>query len=339
MQIQDTTQPPPEIEKNVQISSKVSNETENEKHQSMNRLNIPDPLKIAVSNVENLSRSNSTDLDSRKKKKSSSKSVSSSKEIHDSPANQIETKHEREISKRSKTRSVDRKNSRKQKSLQETDIKSTSQNLSPSELRKMERKLSAVTDEQLLSENELKAIKKEKKRKKKSKEQQKTKEKIDDIPKESPTSPKDDLEVNNTDPTAKLYDSLGHPPEYFRNSTIKVHIHKSDTLKSNIYLKHPIVKVHFVDISTGMYLEKSDQMRQVTYFYEPESINFVLPTITNPFDLHANHTKNAKWDQKILLNESYLHILQPNVIVFFEVLNFLTNYSQILRYFICNLKK
>jgi jouberin len=77
---------------------------------------------------------------------------------------------------------------------------------------------------------------------------------------------------------------------------------------------------------------KSDAARPVTYFTEPTGINYILPTVTKPFDLKEKATKEPIWNETILFNESYLHLLQPAVIVLFEIIDVYTTLEQIKKY-------
>jgi hypothetical protein len=128
-----------------------------------------------------------------------------------------------------------------------------------------------------------------------------------------------------------LFESLGHDATYYQDSTIAVSVEKSDSLQSSLHLKHPFVQIHLVDMSTGQYLLKTDSLRQVTYFNEPNSINYILPTVTKDFDLKANATKIPQWNDTILLNEHYLHLLQPTTLVLFEILDVYTSLKQVQR--------
>jgi hypothetical protein len=130
-------------------------------------------------------------------------------------------------------------------------------------------------------------------------------------------------------PVEILFESLGHDAEYYQDSTISVTIEKADSLQSSLHLKHPFVQIHIVDTSTGQYLLKTDSLRQVTYFNEPSSINYILPTVTRDYDLKAHTTKIPQWNDTILLNEHYLHLLQPTTLVLFEILDVYTSMKQV----------
>jgi len=53
------------------------------------------------------------------------------------------------------------------------------------------------------------------------------------------------------------------PVEFFHytddSKVAGVIIHKSDKLRSNFLLQHPLVRVHIIDVDTGQYLIKQDK--------------------------------------------------------------------------------
>ena len=63
-------------------------------------------------------------------------------------------------------------------------------------------------------------------------------------------------------------------------------IHRTDKLKTDFYISHPLVRIHVVDLATGQYLKKQHTGRAVTSYYEKENVNvdYVLPILTQPFD-------------------------------------------------------
>ena len=95
----------------------------------------------------------------------------------------------------------------------------------------------------------------------------------------------------------------------FEKKIVQLNIYRTDSLISHALLKHPIVQVHLIDLNTGEYVAKSHSSRAVTRFNEGENINYILPIITKPFDLHHNHTKTPVWNESLILNEDYLHLI------------------------------
>ncbi|CAL8291800.1 unnamed protein product [Gadus morhua 'NCC'] len=108
-----------------------------------------------------------------------------------------------------------------------------------------------------------------------------------------------------------------------------VYIHRTDRLKTDLRLSHPMVKVHVVDELTGQYVRKEDSNRPVSSFYEQECVEHVLPIMTQPFHFKKNKSTIPEWEEQIIFNERLGHFLQdrgdaPRVILFFEVLDFMT---------------
>lgn len=110
-----------------------------------------------------------------------------------------------------------------------------------------------------------------------------------------------------------------------------IHIHNTDRkLRSSSKCKsivHPVVKVHIIDSSTGVYLVKKHANRDVTSFYETSSgnnkLNFILPVMTQKCDLlsRIRYPRYPIWEELLLYNEDYSYFLRENVIIFFEVKN------------------
>uniref|UniRef100_A0A8C1SI20 Abelson helper integration site 1 n=1 Tax=Cyprinus carpio TaxID=7962 RepID=A0A8C1SI20_CYPCA len=108
-----------------------------------------------------------------------------------------------------------------------------------------------------------------------------------------------------------------------------VYIHRTDKLKTDLMVSHPMVKVHVVDEVTGQYVKKEDSHRHVSSFYEQENIEHILPIITQPFDFKKHKNTVPEWEEQIIFNERFGYFLQddeesPRVILFFEILDFIS---------------
>uniref|UniRef100_A0A673K699 Jouberin-like n=1 Tax=Sinocyclocheilus rhinocerous TaxID=307959 RepID=A0A673K699_9TELE len=103
-----------------------------------------------------------------------------------------------------------------------------------------------------------------------------------------------------------------------------VYIHRTDKLKTDLMVSHPMVKVHVVDEVTGQYVKKEDSHRHVSSFYEQENIEHILPIITQPFDFKKHKNTVPEWEEQIIFNERFGYFLQdddesPRVMLFFEL--------------------
>uniref|UniRef100_A0A671SMG9 Jouberin-like n=1 Tax=Sinocyclocheilus anshuiensis TaxID=1608454 RepID=A0A671SMG9_9TELE len=103
-----------------------------------------------------------------------------------------------------------------------------------------------------------------------------------------------------------------------------VYIHRTDKLKTDLMVSHPMVKIHVVDEVTGQYVKKEDSHRHVSSFYEQENIEHILPIITQPFDFKKHKNTVPEWEEQIIFNERFGYFLQdddesPRVILFFEL--------------------
>ncbi|XP_071954394.1 jouberin-like isoform X2 [Antedon mediterranea] len=110
-----------------------------------------------------------------------------------------------------------------------------------------------------------------------------------------------------------------------------IYVHRSDRLKTDLYIAHPLVRVHMVDIDTGSYVKKSKFDRAVTSYYENrnDKVDFILPMLTQPFEYKKRKSMIPSWEELLLLNESYQYLTcckegYPKVIVFFEILDFVS---------------
>lgn len=108
-----------------------------------------------------------------------------------------------------------------------------------------------------------------------------------------------------------------------------VYVHRTDRLKSDLLISHPMVKIHVVDENTGQYVKKEDSHRPVSSFYEQENVDHILPIMTQPFDFKKNKSIIPEWQEQIIFNERFAHFVQqndesPRVILFFEILDFIT---------------
>ncbi|XP_011946984.1 PREDICTED: jouberin isoform X15 [Cercocebus atys] len=108
-----------------------------------------------------------------------------------------------------------------------------------------------------------------------------------------------------------------------------VYIHRTDRLKSDFMISHPMVKIHVVDEHTGQHVKKDDSERPVSSYYEKENVDYILPIMTQPFDFKQLKSRLPEWEEQIIFNENFAYLLRdsdesPKVILFFEILDFLS---------------
>ncbi|XP_071837617.1 jouberin-like isoform X4 [Apostichopus japonicus] len=130
---------------------------------------------------------------------------------------------------------------------------------------------------------------------------------------------------------ASTDESLGPSPPVDDGRIFCVTIHRSDRLKTDLYVRHPLVRVHIVDMSTGAAVKKSSKERPVTSFFENhnENVDFIMPVLTQPFDFKQRKSLIPKWEEQLVFNESFLHLVStsenaPKIILFFEILDFVS---------------
>lgn len=108
-----------------------------------------------------------------------------------------------------------------------------------------------------------------------------------------------------------------------------VYIHRTDRLKSDFMISHPMVKIHVVDEHTGQHVKKDDSERPVSSYYEKENVDCILPIMTQPYDFKQLKSRLPEWEEQIIFNENFPYLLRdsdesPKVILFFEILDFLS---------------
>lgn len=48
-------------------------------------------------------------------------------------------------------------------------------------------------------------------------------------------------------------------PDFDDNLVLGVYIHRTDRLKTDFMVSHPMVKVHVIDVKTGLYVKKENR--------------------------------------------------------------------------------
>ncbi|XP_065834714.1 jouberin-like isoform X2 [Oscarella lobularis] len=106
---------------------------------------------------------------------------------------------------------------------------------------------------------------------------------------------------------------------------LSVTIHSADRLKPNIHISHPVVRVHIIDATSGCHVKKLHASRQVTSYFEKDnaSVDYVMPVLSQPFSIRENRTLVPCWEETLVFNEDFSHFLANDVILFFEILDFL----------------
>ncbi|WAR23286.1 AHI1-like protein [Mya arenaria] len=105
-------------------------------------------------------------------------------------------------------------------------------------------------------------------------------------------------------------------------------VHRTDKLKNDFFILHPMVRVHVFDELTGRYLTKQHKERAVTAFYETmnDNLKHVLPIMTKPFDFKENKSVLPVWEELLVFNENYNYFIQqkPKVLIVFELVDFVS---------------
>ncbi|CAG08495.1 unnamed protein product, partial [Tetraodon nigroviridis] len=94
----------------------------------------------------------------------------------------------------------------------------------------------------------------------------------------------------------------------------------------NFPMSHLRVKIHVVDCSTGYYVKEDCRYPAYTG-KEPGDVEYILPIMTQPFDLKASSVPT--WEEQIVFNKRFGYFIKqsnggPDVLLFFELLGFVS---------------
>ncbi|XP_033737051.1 jouberin-like isoform X2 [Pecten maximus] len=109
---------------------------------------------------------------------------------------------------------------------------------------------------------------------------------------------------------------------------LAVTVHRTDKLKNDFHILHPMVRVHIVNEETGQNLTKQKKDRAVSAYFETqnENITQIVPIMTQPFDFKQKKSVLPVWEELLVFNENFNYFIQdyPKVIIFFELLDFVS---------------
>ncbi|NXG52273.1 AHI1 protein, partial [Psilopogon haemacephalus] len=108
-----------------------------------------------------------------------------------------------------------------------------------------------------------------------------------------------------------------------------VYIHRSDRLKTDLLVSHPVVKIHVVDQRTGLYIKEDHSRKKVSTRHEEEQMEHILPVMTQPYDFRQSKSTIPEWEEQLIFNKHFSYFIQnteesPQIILFFEILDFLS---------------
>jgi hypothetical protein len=116
--------------------------------------------------------------------------------------------------------------------------------------------------------------------------------------------------------------------EHVPRKILSLSILDGEPLVFDTFVRHPVIRIHVMDEKTHMYRSKIDlnqpgikSIEKVTTLnWEARSCPFISPLITNPSIL--NRQNFPCWDETFYINESYEHLISPEVIFIFELMEF-----------------
>ncbi|XP_066977459.1 jouberin-like isoform X2 [Macrobrachium rosenbergii] len=108
-------------------------------------------------------------------------------------------------------------------------------------------------------------------------------------------------------------------------AALGITLHGCDRLgASPVIFPHPVVQVHICNADSGKWLQKSSKDRKVTSYYESSEVDYILPIMTQPFDMKKNRSICCQWEEQLIFNEPLSHFLsdKPQVLIFFQLMDF-----------------
>ena len=136
--------------------------------------------------------------------------------------------------------------------------------------------------------------------------------------------------VSPRSPQSPNHLDLSHPPQFAPeeeqqeepqpadNRILGVNIHRTDHLLFSI--RKIVVKLTLFNEATGRLIQKSLTDRAAVSFYESQrQISFIMPVLTQPFQVEKEMSLLPRWDELIEINEQFEFILGQNPVLLFEV--------------------
>ncbi|XP_045615343.1 jouberin isoform X2 [Procambarus clarkii] len=111
------------------------------------------------------------------------------------------------------------------------------------------------------------------------------------------------------------------------DKVLGVTIHCADRFEgSPMLLPHPVVQVHISNLDTGHWLLKSSKDRKATSYYEGNEVDYIMPIMTQPYDIKKERSLCCKWEEQLIINEPSNHFtsLDPQVLILFQLMDFPT---------------
>ncbi|KAG7176425.1 jouberin-like [Homarus americanus] len=111
------------------------------------------------------------------------------------------------------------------------------------------------------------------------------------------------------------------------DKVLGITVHCADRFEgSPLLLPHPVVQVHISNSDTGQWLQKLSKDRKVTSYYEGSEVDYILPIMTQPYDVKKERSLYCKWEEQLTINEPSNHFTsdEPQVLIFFQLMDFLT---------------
>ena len=126
---------------------------------------------------------------------------------------------------------------------------------------------------------------------------------------------------------ADLFEDGARAVEQLAQQLTCVTIHRTDELPHDWRIAHPLCSVSVVNGHTGRLVHKSNAAIDATTPNERRGadgrpLETILPIMTKPFALRGASTRLPAWEEDLIFQESFAHLLHPRVFLMFELLDF-----------------
>lgn len=119
---------------------------------------------------------------------------------------------------------------------------------------------------------------------------------------------------------------------HMKELAMRLKVKETGSLLLDPNVTHPFVRVHIIDMNTGKYMAKSHPDKPGCYNreacsvmdpkggFDKKDVDFLLPMSTRFFDMRIRGQTQCSWDESFIINEFAANIMQPNIILLFEIL-------------------
>ena len=139
---------------------------------------------------------------------------------------------------------------------------------------------------------------------------------------------RDEDELPPWEGQAELFEDGAAAVRQLSEQLASVTVHRTDELPHDWRIAHPLCSVSVINGYNGRLLRKSNSANDAVTPNERRGpgeapLEQILPIMTKPYVLRGATARLPSWEEELLFQESFTHLLHPRVFLFFELLDFL----------------